>query len=91
MLVAHRRRRTGHLHPAMTMTYSPTSSYRQLAASLRSGLKTRLNGLLALLMRTGVGERRQLQYYHHQIGHHHHYRYNQYQQQQGEEEAGTVV
>lgn len=90
MLVAHRRRRTGHLHPAMTMTYSPTSSYRQLAASLRSGLKTRLNGLLALLMRTG-GERRQLQYYHHQIGHHHYYRYNQYQQQQGEEEAGTVV
>lgn len=90
MLVAHRRRRTGHLHPAMTMTYSPTSSYRQLAASLRSGLKTRLNGLLALLMRTG-GERRQLQYYHHQIGHHLYYRYNQYQQQQGEEEAGTVV
>lgn len=87
MLLVHRRSR--HLHPT-TSTY-PSSSYRQLASSLRSGLKSRLNGLLALLMRTGSGERRQLQYYHYHLRSSH-YRYDQYQyqQQQGEEE-GTAV
>lgn len=72
--------------------------------SLRSGFKSRLNGLLALLMRTS-GERRgqqqqqQLQYYrqyHHQRNHHYH-RYNQ--EEDGEETwsrgpskvEGTVV
>lgn len=86
MLLVHRSR---HLHPTTSASYP--SSYRQLAASLRSGLKTRLNGLLALLMRTGGGERRQLQYYQYHLGSNH-YRYDRYQQQQqpGEEE-GTAV
>lgn len=83
MLLVHRSRQ---LHP--TTSAYPSSSYRQLASSLRSGLKSRLNGLLALLMRTGGGERRQLQYYHYHLRSSH-YRYDQYQQQ-GEEE-GTAV
>lgn len=88
MLLVHRRSR--HLHPT-TSSY-PSSSYRQLASSLRSGLKSRLNGLLALLMRTGGGERRQLQYYHYHLRSTNHYRYDQYQQQQQQgEEEGTAV
>lgn len=88
MLLVHRRSR--HLHPT-TSSYPSSSSYRQLASSLRSGLKSRLNGLLALLMRTGGGgERRQLQYYHYHLRSTNHYRYDRYQQQQGEEE-GTAV
>lgn len=88
MLLVHRSR---HLHPTTSASYP--SSYRQLAASLRSGLKTRLNGLLALLMRTGGGgERRQLQYYQYHLRSNH-YRYDRYQQQQQQpgEEEGTAV
>lgn len=59
-------------------------SVRQLAASLRSGFKTRLNGLLALLVRGGAERRRQLQY------HHHYYRYNQ-EEEGSSKVAGTVV
>lgn len=66
--------------------HQPT--YRQLAASLRSGFKSRLNGLLALLMRTTNGERRgQLQYFrqYHQHRNHRYYRYNQ--EEEAEEES----
>lgn len=64
-------------------------SYRQLAASLRSGFKTRLNGLFALLMRGGAERRGQLQY-------HHYYRYNQEEEEEEQlsgssKVAGTVV
>lgn len=63
-------------------------SVRQLAASLRSGFKTRLNGLLALLVGGGAERRGQLQYYHH-----HYYRYNQEEEEVGQSSkaAGTVV
>lgn len=46
--------------------YRNHPSYRQLAATLGSGFKSRFSNLLALLMRTrnGANERRQLQYHH---------------------------
>lgn len=75
--------------------HQPTTAYRQLAASLRSGFKSRLNGLLALL----TTDRRQLQYYH-QHHQQHHYRYNQQGEEEEEEQSwnrrrkrpeGTVV
>ncbi|KAL1377129.1 hypothetical protein pipiens_016465 [Culex pipiens pipiens] len=56
---------------------------RQLAAGLRSGFKTRLNGLLALLVGSGAERRGQLQY-------HHYYRYNQ-EEEGSSKVAGTVV
>lgn len=58
-------------------------SVRQLAAGLRSGFKTRLNGLLALLVGGGAERRGQLQY-------HHYYRYNQ-EEEGSSKVAGTVV
>lgn len=59
-------------------------SVRQLAAGLRSGFKTRLNGLLALLVGSGAERRGQLQY------RHHYYRYNQ-EEEGSSKVAGTVV